>query len=406
MRKILFIDDDPGVLKAAELLLRTAGYAFKAALSPAEAYSFLAVESFDAIFLDLNFSKAQMTGAEGLACLKEIRRHDPDVAVLVVTGHSGLSVAVQALRAGAQDFIMKPWNNERLLQALEDSIMASQQNALRPKIPATDDADFGLIVGECDALVRIKALVARYAPLTASILLIGAHGTGKSLLAHSLHRQSNRSDIRVIEAASLSEADLTDLANATIVLENIDQLDARLAPAVTAWLQVAARRNTRLVATCCQRPSSAALPKSFLYAISTLEMNLPALGDRGHDLGLLANHFARTFALEQGFAPCSVSNDAIGVLKAASLTDNLHALRRVIERAVVSSANEVLTAADIDLSSVDMGQAPDVGLNLEHTEKFVVMEALNRHNFNITKAANELGLTRQALYRRMARHGI
>jgi DNA-binding NtrC family response regulator len=402
-RKILFVDDNPGVLKTAELLLRKAGYEFRAATHPGEAYSLLATEKVDAIFLDLNFSRAQMSGEEGLACLREIRRADPDAIVIVVTGHSGLTVAVQALRAGAHDFIMKPWNDDRLLEALEDGLRRPNKARAVPEETGTE-YDTGLIVGESDALVRTKDLVGRYAPLTANILILGESGSGKTLVGHALHRQSRRTTLKVVEAAMLVPAELDDLEDATVLLENVDELEPGLNGPFTAWLQQAGRRNNRVVATTCRQHPSIGLQKSLLYALSTLEMTLPSLRDRSHDTELLASYFARVFALRQGMVFSDFSPEAIAALRGNSWPDNLHALRRTVERAVISASGAIVAPGDLDLPGTQA--ASDLGLNLEVTEKYVISEALSRHNFNISKAATELGVTRQTLYRRMGRHGL
>ena len=404
-RKILFVDDNLGVLKTAELILRKAGYEFRAATDPAEAYSVLATEQMDAIFLDPNFSRAQMSGEEGLACLKEIRRTDPDAVVIVVTGHSGLNVAVQALRAGAHDFIMKPWNDDRLIEALEDGLRSPK----KPKVtPAGQEIqtefDTGLVVGDCDALLRVKDLITRYAPLTANVLVLGESGSGKTLVAHALHRQSRRTTLKVIEAESLVPSDLQDLEDTTLVLENVDELDPGNSGVLTAWLQQAGRRNNRVVATTCRQHPSIGLQRSLLYALSTLEMTLPPLRDRGNDIEVLANHFARVFALRQAMVFSGFSPEAMAALRGNVWPDNLHALRRAVERAVVAANGAVVTPADVDLPGAQ--SASDLGLNLELTEKYVISEALSRHNFNISKAATELGVTRQTLYRRMGRHGL
>lgn len=402
-RKILFIDDDAGVLKTAELLLRKAGYDFHSALNPAEAYSLLSVESFDAILLDLNFSRAEMTGEEGLACLREILAHEPGAVVLVVTGHSGLTVAVQALRAGAKNFIMKPWSSDRLLEAIEEALVQQEKSGT----PSPDTrVEAGLIVGECDAILRIRDLVAKYAPLTAGVLVVGESGTGKSLVAQALHKQSSRAEVRVFNAASLSRDDLTDMADTTLILEDIDGLDPDLALPLDAWVQNAGRRNTRVVATTSRRHPDIGLQKSLLYTLSTLEIVVPPLRDRGGDIELLARHFARVFALRQGLGIRNLAPDAIAALRRAAWTDNLHALRRIVERAVVTAPGVSVTAGDLDLPSADAAAAFDLSLSLEEKEKSVIEEALSRNNFNISKAATELKLTRQTLYRRMARHGL
>jgi len=400
--KILFVDDDPNVLKTAELLLSAAGYGFLGAANPAEAYSILAVEPVDAILLDLNFSRTQMSGEEGLACLRDIRRHNPAAAVIVVTGHSGLTVAVQALRAGAHNFIMKPWNNERLLDAIDDALRMRRL----PAEAAAGPADPGLIVGECDAVVRVRDLVARYAPLGASVLLKGEPGTGKSLVAQALHRQSGRQRLTVVEASELRMDALEGLSNATVVLEDIDGLDPALALPLSAWLQVAARGNTRVVATTTRVSGDIGLSRSLLYGLSQLEITLPSLRERGGDIERLAEHFSRVFALQQGLPVRLLQPEALAALRGVAWIDNLHALRRVVERAVATAEGTAIATTDLDLPEDRVESPTDAGLSLERTEKFIIQEALKRHNFSISKAATELGVTRQTLYRRMARHGL
>lgn len=401
-RKILFIDDDAGVLKTAELLLRRAGYDFRSALNPAEAYSLLSVERFDAILLDLNFSRAQMTGEEGLACLREILAHDPQAIVLVVTGHSGLTIAVQALRAGAKNFIMKPWKGDRLLQAIEESFV-EQEKSGAPLPERTAEA--GLIVGQCDALLRIRDLIAKYAPLSVAVLVSGESGTGKSVVAQALHNQSSRAELRIIDSAGLSRNDLGDLKNTTVVLEDVDGLDPELAFPLNAWLEIAARNNTRVVATTRRRGEEIGLHKSLLYSLSTLELFLPPLKDRGDDVELLSWHFARIFAQRTGLGSRKLAPDAIAALRKANWPDNLHALRRVVERAIATAPDLTVTAADLDLPAAEATPF-DLSVRLSEREKSVIEEALSRHNFNISKAATELKMTRQTLYRRMARYGL
>lgn len=400
--KILFVDDDPNVLKTAEFLLKAAGYEFLSAANPAEAYSVLAAQPIDAILLDLNFSRAQMSGEEGLACLRDIRRHNPHAAVIVVTGHSGLTIAIQALRAGAHNFIMKPWNNERLLDAIEDAL--SQRP--RPAEASAAPADSGVIVGDCDAIVRVRDLVARYAPLGASVLLEGEPGTGKSLVAQALHRQSGREHLRILEACDLRTDVFDGLSNATLVLEDIDRLDPGLALPLSAWLQGAVRVNARVVATTTRASGDIGLSRSLVYALGQLELTLPPLRERGDDIERLAAHFARIFALQQGLPAPLLQPDAMAALKGVAWVDNLHALRRVVERAVVTAEGAAIAATDLDLPDDRLEKQADAGLSLELTEKYIIQEALKQHNFSISKAAAELGVTRQTLYRRMARHGL
>ncbi len=400
-KTILFVDDDLDVLKTAELLLTKAGYTFLAARNPPEAHSTLAAKQVDVVLLDLNFSRAHISGEEGLACLSDIRRHSPGTAVVVVTGHSGLTVAVQALRAGAHNFIMKPWANERLLQAIEDACDNRSQGS---KVDA--DIDSSVIIGESEAIVRARDLVARYAPLTASVLILGKTGTGKSLFGQALHRQSARLNIKVMAAADFRGDGLDDLHDTTLILEGIERLDPSLEHRLLAWLDDVPRNGCRVVATTANDSSEIGLTRSLYYALSHLEITLPPLRERPRDIELLSDHFARLSAIRHNWPIRPIEPDAVSILKSMTWNDNIHALRRTVERVVVAAQGTALTVDDFDLPGADSEKTANAALNLERTEKSIIEEALSRHNFNISKAATELGITRQTLYRRMERHAL
>ncbi len=404
---ILFVDDDADILKTAELLVGKAGYRFLAARTPAEAYSVLAAEPVDLVLLDLNFSRSQVTGEEGLTFLREIRRQKPGLTVVVVTGHSGLTVAVQALRLGAFNFIMKPWSNERFLEAIAEALGQRQASAPDRESPGTAaGAEPDLIVGDSEAVVRVRALVDRYARLSASVLISGEAGTGKSLVARALHRLSGRSGLRVLDAAELAPGDLKDLADTSLVIENIDQIQMPAASALTAWLQAAGQSNSRCVATTTRPAGEIDLPRDLLYALSTLEINLPPLDERGDDIAYLANHFSRIFAMKQGLGATAFSPDAAAALKSGYWPHNLHSLRKAVERAVVTADGPVIDVQDLDLPGMNDKAVTGDGRSLEATERAAIEAALKRADFNVSKAAADLGVTRQALYRRMVRHGL
>lgn len=404
---ILFIDDDIDILKTAKLLIGKAGYRFLAARTPAEAYSVLAAGRVDLVLLDLNFSRSHVTGEEGLAFLGEIRRQKPDVVVVVVTGHSGLTIAVQALRLGAFNFIMKPWSNERFLEAIAEALSRRQIPA--PDREAVDGAgglEPDLIVGDSEAVARVRALVDRYARLSVSVLISGEAGTGKSLVARALHRQSGRSALRMVEAAELAPGGLKDLTDTTLVTENVDQIQSFMVGPLIAWLQAAAKSNNRCVATTTRLIGELDLPRDLLYALSTLEIHLPSVDERRGDIDYLANHFSRVFAITQGLVPKSFAPEALAALKGGYWPHNLHSLRKIIERAAVTSEGSIIGLSDVDLPGVNERAAPWEARSLEATERAAIEAALKRADFNVSKAALDLGVTRQVLYRRMVRHGL
>lgn len=407
-KTLLFIDDDADILRTADLLLSKAGYQVLPASAPAQAYAILSTQKADLILLDLNFSQAQTSGEEGLGCLQALRRYAPTTPVLVVTGHSGLTVAVRALRAGAANFIMKPWSNDKLIAAIEEAIenRSSLTAKFAPSVEAFTTSSAEFIVGDSEAMTRIKSLVDRYAPLSVPVLLSGASGAGKSHIARALHARSGRAHLKVIEAAALTDFQPDTLSDATLILEAIERLDARFHQTLLDWLSAFEARNVRVVATTTQRVGDMDLPRGLVYALSTLEINIPPLAERVSDIGALAEHFASLCAYRQSLTHRSLTPEAIAHLKAAVWNDNLHALRQVMDRAVIGSDASVLGPEDLNLPDMAGQDPPLAARNLEMTEKFVVESALKRHNFNVSKAAADLGITRQALYRRMSRHGL
>jgi DNA-binding NtrC family response regulator len=408
-KTLLFIDDDADVLKTAELLLTKAGYSLFTARSPAQAYALLSAQAVDLILLDLNFSQAQTSGEEGLASLQELRRYAPGVPVLVVTGHSGLIIAVRALRAGATNFIMKPWSNDKLVAAIEEGIEQGRRNMNVDTGPISEPppiADAEFVIGGTEAMTRIKALVDRYAPLTVPVLLSGAQGTGKSHIARALHNRSGRAHLKVIDASSILTIATGELQDATLIIEAIERLDAGCHQVLLGWLPEFERRNVRVVVTSVFGRGDMDLPRGLVYALSTLEINVPTLAERVGDIGILAEHFANLCAFRQNLSHCTLTPDAVAHLKAAAWSDNLHALRQVMERAVIEADGPLLGPNDLHIPSIRDIHPRSTALSLETTEKYVVESALKRNNFNVSKAAAELGVTRQTLYRRMSRHGL
>ncbi|MDC7694979.1 response regulator [Asticcacaulis sp. DXS10W] len=396
---LLFVDDDPDVRKTAELLFRRAGYTYLEAASPVSALSLVATTPVDLVLLDLNFSKSQTSGQEGLDCLGDMLRHAPSLSVIVVTGHSGLQIAVQALRAGARDFVMKPWNNDRLLATVEATLAARRTDTLVAARPP-------VLIGLSEPMRRIMAAMDRCAALTIPVLFTGETGTGKSLAATVLHHQSRRSTLSVVECATLSPDDLDDTPNRTLILENIDRLPDKSIPALLGYLHRAPRSNCRVLSTSTRPRAEIGLDRGLLYALSTMDIALVPLRERVEDIVPLAEHFILTTCQLHGFSPRTLSAEARASLQAEAWADNVHALKQVIERALILSDNPTLTTADLHLHDRPGLSADLPKGNLAQSEKRLIEDALNRHNFNVSAAAADLGLTRPSLYRRMAKHGL
>jgi DNA-binding NtrC family response regulator len=431
---VLFVDDDPDVLKAASLLLGRHGLRVSEARGPAEAWSVLAAEPVDAILLDLNFQRGSTAGEEGFRCLAEIIARDPDAAVVVVTGHSGINIAVAAMRAGASDFVMKPWSNAKLVATIEAALEARRRRREGSKVATTaaqeepSDIDAPLL-GESLAIRRVRDLIGRVAPTDAPVLIHGEAGTGKSLIARVLHRRSARAagpfapvDLGALsaeEAATVLFGDGTGAGGAfaearggTLFLDEVGGLAPRLQRRVVEALEAGARANIRMISA-TRRPREAlrgpgGLSDDLLYRLNTVEIVVPPLRDRGGDALLLAEHFLRLSARRHGRPLKPLSAEAADTIADHAWPGGVRALAQAMERCVIFAEGDRYEPADLAIAeqAAGSGSAARSTLNLIESERALVSTALKRNNFNVSHAAKELGLTRAALYRRMAKHGL
>jgi DNA-binding NtrC family response regulator len=404
---VLFIDDDADVLATAETLLRRNGWRMVRAQSPAEAWSLLAGEPVDLVLLDLNFSRQATSGEEGLRFLSELKAHDPEAVVVVVTGHSGVNVAVTAMKSGASDFVMKPWSNSRLMDTLRDA-MALRRRADAGAVTAAEDP--AVLIGESPAIQKARQLIERVAPTQAAVLFHGDAGVGKSLAAQALHARSTRS-MRLLVRLDLRSGTGAGPAVAraeggTLLLEEL----AAMSPSTQAELLTALEKgaDVRLVSTTRDLAAARSMVRDDLMArLAVIEISMPSLWARGADVILLAEHFVRLFSRRHGRAPKPLDEGAVEQLMGDPPAGEVRGLRQAAERAVVLGDTDILTASDFAPSAMagqPGGSKPD--LNLARSERSAVEAALKRHGHNVSKAARDLGLTRAALYRRMLKHGL
>jgi DNA-binding NtrC family response regulator len=405
---ILLVDDDPDVLTSARVLLTRSGYRVLTAASPAEAWSVLAAERVDVVLLDLNFTRGATSGAEGFQWLAELKAQDPDAVVVVVTGHSGINVAVAAMKAGASDFVMKPWSNARLTDTVRDAV-ALRRRRRRGEAAAVDEE--ALIIGDSPPVQTVRDLIGRAAPTGAAVLAHGPAGSGKTLAARVIHARSGRTgalvrldarDLTPDGAAAAVRQAAAEATGGTLVLEEVAALPGPAQTALLGLLDEGA--DVRLVSTARAPPAD--LRDELRDRLGTVELVLPPLAERGEDALLLAEHFVRLFSRRYGKAPKPLDAMAIDALKARPPAGEVRGLRQACERAVVLSTGDVLGAADFAPSQPAAAGAPAADLNLARSEKAIVEAALKRHAHNVSHAARELGLTRAALYRRMVKHGL
>ncbi|WP_333571512.1 sigma-54-dependent transcriptional regulator [Sphingomonas sp.] len=407
---ILVIDDDPDIVRAATLLLERNGMRVLGAPDPDAAWVRLAEGPADAILLDLNFARGRTSGEEGFRMLDRLVAADRNAVVIVVTGHSGIAVAVQAMRGGASDFVIKPWSNERLLATVERAV--ALRRAKLAAAPAATGEEALLLLGEAPAIDAARGMIARVGPTDAAVLLTGPAGSGKTLAAQMLHRASARAerplvtlDAAVADLATI-EARAAAAEGGTLLIEDVDRLAPALQPELVRRLS-----GLRLLSTSRgdRAATRAALSDDLRFRLNTVEIELPPLAGRGGDALLLARHFCALFAGRYGQPLRPLTDEAARAIAADCWPDGVHGLRQAIERAVLLGGGAAIDVATLGLALPEDTLEPraiKADLNLGRSEAALVTAALKRHAFNVSRAAAELGLTRAALYRRMAKYGL
>ncbi|WP_068171175.1 sigma-54-dependent transcriptional regulator [Neokomagataea thailandica] len=385
---VLFVDDDPDILSAARLLLRRHNIAMLEAQNTQEALMRLASHTIDLVLLDLNYTKGARSGAEGIILLKEILLLRPNMPVIVVTGHSGITIAVEAMRTGAADFVMKPWNNNRLIALL-------QKNLNTPS-PTPDTNTEAVFLASSPAMQAILTKADRLAPTWASLLIYGPPASGKLSLAKRLHALSRDENPPCLICSDGS----TPLPNhgKTWLCPQIEQLPHTTQRHLAERLEE--HDGPRLIALSSLDLldlKKALLPRLMLH----LEMNalyLPPLSQRPEDIEALTLHFLHYFSTRHALPAPTLSPEHLARLQASPWPQGIRSLRATIERAVLSGHWEEPTQP----SSLPLTR----NATLKDAERTLVEDALRKHSFNVSRAAQELGLTRPALYRRMARYGL
>ena len=458
----IVIDDDADILLAARLLLRELFAEVVTTPSPAQAMEVIAERSPDAILLDANFMRGATDGREGFLWLGRILEKDPEAVVVLITAHGGVQIAVEAMKQGATDFVSKPWNNERLLAtvrtaaALRAQRRATGVEKARAKAIATPASGEIPLLGESNAMRRVLALIERAAPTEANVLITGENGTGKELVAREIHRRSHRADKVMLSvdlgaiAEHLIDSELfghmkgsfTDARadrigrmqaadGGTLFLDEVGNLPLHLQPKLLTALEqrqvtpVGANKpvpiDIRVVSATNMRPEQIEDPAQFrtdlLFRLNTVEIELPPLRERAEDVPLLLEHFLQLYARKYGKPARALPSSVLAGLRGYEWPGNVRALRHAAERAVILAEGEAYTLSDFPLSraapairiapeTLHQPAPADAGLNLGKAEKQMIERALQKHAYNISAAATELGLTRGSLYRRMEKHGL
>ncbi|MDP1931618.1 MAG: sigma-54 dependent transcriptional regulator [Gammaproteobacteria bacterium] len=449
---ILVADDDPDIVLALRYLLETEGYRVSAANSPHEVALALGKSSFNLLLMDLNYARDTTSGSEGLALIASVRKLDDQMPIVVMTAWGNVELAVEAMRAGARDFIQKPWDNERLLSVIRSQILLEQSERKsrtleeRNKILSEQlTSKDSLIVGKSRAMSELMSQLSQVARSDATVLLTGENGTGKSLLAHRVHLLSGREhqDYVSVNMGSISESlfesemfghvkgAFTDArenrigrfelaGQGTLFLDEIGNIP--LSQQVKLLRVLEERRfervgssrtqesQCRLIAATNSNLDQAVAAGRFrqdlLYRINTITLRVPSLRERTEDILPLAKHFLNKFGSKYNKPDVAFTSDAMEQLTRYSWPGNIRELSNTIERSVILCAEGRIDSAGLNCQSA----SPSIGSHLhgndddatfEQIERNAITRRMQRFDGNGVEAARSLGLSKSALYRRL-----
>ena len=442
--KILVIDDDVDVLTAMRLLLKPLVSEIVIEKNPSNIGSQIESKKFNLIILDMNFNGLVNTGNEGIFWLNKIKKSSPETAVILMTAYADIDLAIRGLKEGASDFLVKPWNNEKIINTIT-TILKSEKSQKKKK--GNFSSSNLPIVGESDVMEDVFLKLKKVGPTDANVLILGENGTGKDLIARALHENSNRKDKPFVKVdvgaltSSLFESELFgykkgaftganedrqgrfEAANGgTLFLDEIGNISLGQQVRLLTVLQNrqvtplgsndAIDIDIRLICATNENPIVLADEKKFrkdlIYRINTLDITVPPLRDRGSDILLLAKHFVSIYEEKYNKEPFEFDMGFVKKLKSHNFPGNVRELQYILERAVIMTDGNVLKPEDLVFSSIErsvQATAPK-SLNLDDVEKNAILTVLEKHKGNISKSAKELGITRAALYRRLEKYEL
>ncbi len=446
---ILLADDQPDVLEALRFLIKGEGYQAVSVNSPAAVVHELETRDFDAVLIDLNYTRDTTSGQEGLELLARIQLLDSTLPVIVMTAWGSVELAVEAMRRGARDFIQKPWDNARLTAILKTQIELGRALRKGQRLEAENRAlraeRFPQLIAQSAAMRPVLDVISRVGPSDANVLITGENGTGKGLVAQTLHSVSLRSNRPLVTvntgglAEGIFESELfghvkgafTDAKSdrvgrfemaegGTLFLDEIANISQGLQSKLLRTLETGefervGSSKTRRVdvrifsATNADLAAEVATGKfrqDLLFRLNTIEIRLPALRERREDIPVLAAHFLRQHAEHYRKPIGGFDEAAIKALLAHAWPGNIRELDHAVERAVLMAQTEQIRAADLGLRAGREGPPRMEEMSLEEVEALLIKKALSRFSGNVSHAANALGLSRSALYRRLQRYGM
>jgi DNA-binding NtrC family response regulator len=454
MSRILIADDQADVLAALRLLLKGEHHHIATASSPAGVLKIVETEGLDLVLIDLNYARDTTSGSEGLELLPRIQVLDPTLPVIVMTAWGSVDIAVEAMRRGARDFIQKPWDNARLLAIVRTQIELAQALRRGQQLEAENLAlrdgvaeNLPRVIAQSPAMKAVLKVVERIGPADANVLITGENGTGKEVVARSLHAVSSRAAKPLVSvnasalAEGLFESELfghvrgaftdakTDrvgrfeLADGgTLFLDEISNVPLNLQPKLLRVLETGEfervgsskthKVNVRVLSATNADLKHDVVEGKFrqdlMFRLNTVEIHLPPLRDRREDIEALADHFLRLHRDRYRRGRMDFTLQALEALRAYSWPGNVRELDHVVERAVLMSSGNVVTAMDLALQTSPAAQfsARLEEMSLEDAERLLIKKALARFEGNANRAAEALGLSRSALYRRLQKYGL
>ncbi|HSD64488.1 MAG TPA: sigma-54 dependent transcriptional regulator [Ignavibacteriaceae bacterium] len=452
--KVLVVDDNEDILLAAKLLLKPVVSVVHTEKDPENIPQLLKNEEYDVIFLDMNFTQDMTSGKEGFYWLKSILNIDPIAVVILITAFGDIEMAVKAVKEGATDFVLKPWQNEKFISTLysalklKESKTALEDASIKQKqLIAEIGKGYEDLIGISPQINKVFQTIEKVASTDANVLILGENGTGKELVARALHKKSKRSGevfVRVDMGAltpSLFESELfghvkgafTDAkedrpgrfeiaSGGTLFLDEIGNIPIELQAKLLTVLQ---NRQVARVGSNNSKPIDIRLicatnnpihqmvadnrfRQDLVYRINTVEIIIPPLRERKEDISILAEHFLEIYRAKYSKQNLRFSPVTVKKLENYQWPGNVRELQHAIERSIILSDSDILQPSDFFFTSPESKEEKFIfdTYNLEEVEKTVIRKALDQNDGNVTKTAKELGLTRTSLYRRMEKYGL
>jgi len=448
---ILVIDDNQDILLATKVVLKKYFARIITDSDPDKIFKHLEANEIDIVLLDMNFSPGATSGKEGLDLLQKTISLYPDILVIMITAYGDIDLAVKAMKVGAIDFIVKPWENRKLLATVQSAYRLSESKKQISKLQEKQeilqdeiDQQFSDIIGSSESMNQIFEAVRKVGPTDANVLILGENGTGKELIARALHKSSQRSsDIFVsVDLGAIHETlfesemfghmrgSFTDAkedrkgrfeiaSGGTLFLDEIGNLPLQAQAKLLTAIQnrsitpvgsnESIETDIRLICATnmpvFELVKTSGFREDLLYRINTVELRIPPLRERPEDIPILVNHFMHMYEGKYNKSKLRITPDSIKKLSRYKWPGNVRELQHVMERAIILSDSNTLKPVDF---LIDRLEAPTVSdsLNMEDVEKQTIINALQRNQQNITKAADEMGMARTTLYRKMKRYDL